>query len=85
MQTLTPQDEEPYEPDLISSPLDTRVGGYDENGDPNWPVFDIDSHDEKLLTWFFKTDIGTYAFIGLVVLAGLALLGVVAFAFISTL
>ena len=85
MQTLTPQDEGPYKPDLISSPLDTRVGGFDENGDPNWPVFDIDTHDEKLLTWFFKTDIRTYVFIGLVALAGLGLLGVVALVFMSTL
>ena len=73
--SLTPTTDESYKPDLIPAPWDTRVGGYDENGDPNWPVFDTDEQDERILKAFFNRDFGAYAFLFLVLGGGILLLG----------
>jgi hypothetical protein len=73
--SLTPTTNEPYEPDLIPAPWDTRVGGRDEKGRPNWPDVDIDQYDEKILKAFFSRDFGAYAFLFLVLVGGILLLG----------
>ena len=82
---LTPTTNGHCEPDLIPAPWDSRVGGFDENGDPNWPVFDTDQHDEKILSAFFSSDLGTYVFIFIVILGGILLLGSLVVAFLTTL